>query len=182
MNRLASLAALALFAACATTPPPPPPPKEEPKPSAAPTPPPDPEGWRVKQPAAGPAPTVKLPVFQKATLKNGLSLLVSETSELPVVTLQVAFRAGSAADPRGKDGLADLTYGLLLEGAGRYDALGLADAFGNLGVSPGKATDRDGASVGVTVHRRNAEAALSLLADVVQRPRFTAKDFDRKKK
>ena len=42
-------------------------------------------------------------------LKNGLTVLLMEDHELPVVKGKIMFHTGSVADPKGKEGLADLT-------------------------------------------------------------------------
>lgn len=181
-------ALLALLAACATTPSPPAPSAAAPAATAAaplaapPAPPPDPEAWRARPPAPGPAAAPRAPEFRRAQLESGLAVYASEQPTLPLVTVAVAFRAGSGADPAGKAGLADLAWRLLLEGAGKRDALQLADAFGELGASPAASVERDGASIAVTVLPRHAEAALALLAEVASRPRLAAADFERRKR
>ena len=176
MRRAALVALPALMAACATAPAP----AVAPAPAAAP--PPDPEAWRANPPVPGPAVPPRAPEFQRALLGNGLAVYVSEQPSMPLTTVSVAFRAGSGADPAGKAGLADLTWRLLLEGAGKRDALQLADAFGELGASPAVSVDRDGAAISVTVLPRHAEAALALLAEVVTRPRLAAADFERRRR
>ena len=173
---------LGLFAgACATTPPAPTAPSTAPTPAAAVAAPPD-EPWRATAPAPQPAPPLTTPKFEKAVLKNGLTVLVSERHELPIVAIDVAFAAGSSADPKGRGGLASLTYHLLLQGAGGKDAIALDDAFAELGATPDVAVSQDGAVVGMQILKRNADPALALLADVVQRPRLLPEDFVRKQK
>jgi predicted Zn-dependent peptidase len=142
---------------------------------------PEPEAWRATPPAPGPAVAPRAPEFRLARLDGGLAVYASEQPSLPLVTVAVAFRAGSGADPAGKAGLADLAWRLLLEGAGKRDALQLADAFGELGASPAVSVERDGASIAVTVLPRQAESALALLAEVVARPRLASADFERRK-
>jgi predicted Zn-dependent peptidase len=137
--------------------------------------------WRAHQPTAGDAPAMTLPNFERASLPNGLTVLVHERRDLPLVTLMVAFGAGSAADPADRPGLADLTYRVMLEGAGSRSALLLAEAFGELGIAPSVLIQPDGALVTAQVLRKNAEAALALFADVAQRPKLGAKDFERRK-
>jgi predicted Zn-dependent peptidase len=169
-----SLALAALLGACASAP--------APKPEATPAVPANPEAWRATPPRPGQPPALVTPKFEKAVLPNGLTVIVSERHDLPVVSLDVAFAAGSADDPRGKAGLAELTYDLLLEGAGKLDALALDAAFADLGTEPDVSTVSDGALVGTQVLTRNLDAATALLADVVRRPTFEAKAFDRRKK
>ncbi len=140
-----------------------------------------PEEWRATQPEPGELAELVTPKFERFTLDNGLTVLVSERHELPLVSVNVAYRAGSAADPEGKEGLAGLTYQLLLEGAGKLDALALDNAFADLGSSVGASVGQDGALVGVQILRRNLDQAGALLADIVLRPRFDAASFQHRK-
>jgi hypothetical protein len=59
---------------------------------------------------------IKLPPIKKTTLDNGLKVIVIEQHELPVVAFRLILKSGSACDPVGKAGLADLTAGLLRKG------------------------------------------------------------------
>jgi zinc protease len=184
MRRLfISLCTLAL-AACATTPESAPrtePTVSQPTPQAEPRAE-DPNAFRAKLPTPGKPPDLVLPTFEEAKLDNGLTVLVSSRRQLPLVYVGVAFAAGSAQDPKGQAGTADIAYKMLLEGAGGKDTIALDNAFADLGVSPAVSVSPDGAFVGVRVLTRNVEPALGLLADVVRRPTFSAKDFDRRKK
>lgn len=153
-----------------------------PAPPVAEKPAPAPEAWREKPPRPGPAPQLVTPKFERFSLENGLTVLFSERHDLPMVAVMVAVSAGSAADLRGKAGLAELTSGLLLEGAGKRDALALDGAFADLGTAPYARVSSDGVSVGTQVLRRNLEKALELLAEIVQRPSLEAKAFERRKK
>lgn len=149
-----------------------------PSPDAVPT----SEAWRAERPKPGPAPDLTLPTFEKAVLPNGFTVLVSRRPGLPIVSVGVALRAGSAAEPAKKAGLANLTWDLLLEGTKKMDALALDRAFADLGGTAGADTSYDGADVAVTLLSSHAEEATRLLADVVRHPRLAQKDFERKKK
>lgn len=140
------------------------------------------EAWRKNLPQPAKPAELVLPKFQVGNLKNGMQVWVNERRELPLVSLNVALKAGAAAEPANKDGLADFTYELFLEGAGKLDAVGLDQAFGALGTSPVVMTNHDGAVIGLEALSRNADASLALLADLVQRPRFAKEDFERNKK
>ncbi len=188
MRRLLTALFVTTLAACASTPTPPPQPSpdtpavgatapEAPKPTPE-----DPEAFRATPPKPGEPPELVLPTFQSAKLDNGLTVMVSTRKELPLVFAGVAFSAGSAQDPKGKAGLAELAYRMLLEGAGKRDTVALDNAFADLGVSPGMDVSSDGAQVGVRVLKRNLEPALALLADVAMRPTFNAQAFERRKK
>jgi len=139
------------------------------------------EAWRATPPNPGPLEELVTPTFQRFTLDNGLTVLVVERHELPLVSMHMAFRAGSAADPDGKEGLAQITYQLLLEGAGDRDSQALDNAFADLGTSAGASVSQDGALVGLQVLTRNRDQAAALLADVVLRPRLEAASFQVRK-
>lgn len=178
MRRLFVSASLLTLASCASTPQAAPP--SEPPAAEAPAPQ-DAEAFRQKAPEAGKPPELVLPTFEKAQLDNGLTVLVATRRQLPLVSVGVAFAAGSAQDPTGAGGTADITYKMLLEGAGGKDTIALDNAFADLGVSPSVGVSPDGAFLGVQVLTGNVPPALALLADVVRKPTFAPKDFERRK-
>lgn len=139
------------------------------------------EAWRHQRPEPGEPVPLKVPTFWRTRLDNGLTVIVSERHDLPIVSVDVALRSGSGADPVGKAGLAQLTYQLLLEGAGDRDAAALDRAFADLGTSPTLDAAADGGYVGVEVLKENLDAAMALLADVVLRPRFQPASFQHRK-
>src|SRR6185436_12988323 len=59
---------------------------------------------------------LKLPQYTKARLTNGLTLLLMEQHEVPIVSFNIIVKAGSVTDPQGKEGLASLTAELLRKG------------------------------------------------------------------
>ncbi|MDY7231226.1 insulinase family protein [Hyalangium rubrum] len=185
MRRLLMALCTLALTACATTPEPAPQP-EQATPVTAPQPeaakPEDPEAFRAKMPQPAKPPDLVLPTFEEARLDNGLTVLVSTRRQLPLVYVGMAFAAGSAQDPAGLAGASDIAYKMLLEGAGGKDTIALDNAFADLGVSPSVSVNPDGAFVGVRVLTRNVEPALALLSDVVRKPTFAPKDFERRKK
>ncbi|HYO56408.1 pitrilysin family protein [Archangium sp.] len=180
MRRLfVAVSILALAAACKTAPEPAP---EAPPAPETPAPPENPEAFRQQPPKPGEPPELVLPKFEQAKLDNGLTVLVSTRKELPLVYAGVAFAAGGSQDPKGKWGLADITYKMLLEGAAGKDTTALDQAFQDLGVSPSVSVNPDGASIGARVLERNTDTVLALLAGVVRGPNLAQKDFERRKK
>lgn len=120
------------------------------------------------------------PVPTTFQLSNGIAVWHFPSTGVPLVQLGLYLRhAGSAADPQGQAGLASLTFSMLDEGAGDRGALDLADEIDFLGAELAISTDRDHAAIELEVLERNLDAGLDLFADVIQRPRFEAQEWER---
>src|SRR5512132_197816 len=83
---------------------------------------------RSAPPRPGPIAPFKPPAVVKRTLSNGLPVWVVELHKVPVVQVNLIVKAGSGADPQGQLGIASLAAEMLDEGAGKRNALGIADA------------------------------------------------------
>jgi zinc protease len=112
-------------------------------------------------------------------LNNGLTVLLIESHELPVVEARLVVRAGAAADPPEKPGLAGLTLALLDEGAGKHDARGIRRELEAAGARLDVATLADGSSLAISTLRPQAAHALEILADLVTAPAFRPADLER---
>jgi zinc protease len=133
-------------------------------------------------PSPLPTPDFAPPAPARATLSNGVQVVVSENHEVPLVGVRIAFVPGGFTDPAGKEGLAASTMDMLNEGAGAYDAAGLASALEKLGMSLSTGAGSDGASVAVGGLKRNLGPGLDLLKTVLREPTFPAGDWELLKK
>ena len=134
---------------------------------------------RSKPPAPGPPAKLDLPAIQKLALSNGIPVLFIERHRVPLVQVSVVVKAGAAADPRGKAGLANLTAEMLDRGAGGRSALELSDAVDHLGADLSAGAGWDQTLVGLNVPSPRLGEALPLLADVVRRPAFRPEELER---
>jgi predicted Zn-dependent peptidase len=134
---------------------------------------------RSKPPAPGPPPPLKLPAIQKLELSNHVPVLFFEVHKVPLVQVGVVLKAGVAADPKGKPGLANLTSEMLDRGAGARSALELSDAVDHLGAELAAGASWDETTVWLSVPSERLEPALAILADAVRRPTFPAEELDR---
>jgi zinc protease len=134
---------------------------------------------RSRPPAPGPVRPLTLPEVQELALGSGLGVRLVESHGVPVATVLLVVRSGAAADPAGKEGLAAMTAAMLDEGAGGKDALALDDALTFLGARLDIWTWWDATIVALSVPSARLEPALSLVADVVLRPDFSAKELER---
>jgi predicted Zn-dependent peptidase len=137
---------------------------------------------RSRPPAAGPAPSLKVPPIERRTLPNGLRVWIVQMQEVPVVDVSVIVTSGATADPAGKYGLAHFTAAMLDEGAGKYNALELADAVEFLGASLTTGSSFDASNVRLHTMSSKLDQALPLLADVVLRPTFPPAELERLRK
>lgn len=137
------------------------------------------EPWREARPAPGPTPEFKLPVFQKAELKNGLTVIVVEEHSLPTVEVSVVVRAGSASESAKEAGLAALTFALLDEGAGTMNNLALANELGALGTTLHTYARSEEGIARVQLLKKHVDRGLEILATVVRRPTFATSDVER---
>ncbi|MFN6963860.1 MAG: M16 family metallopeptidase [Pyrinomonadaceae bacterium] len=137
---------------------------------------------RTKEPALGGDKPFRAPDVKTAKLDNGLEIYVVEKPEIPKVSLTLATRAGSVADPAGKNGTAGLTARLLRRGTKSRTALQIDELAGDLGTSISSGAQREYAGVSSQVLKRNLGRTLELIADVVTNPTFAQEEFDREKK
>jgi zinc protease len=137
---------------------------------------------RSRPPAPGPAAPLKLPSIEKLQLSNGIPVLLIELHKVPLVQVDVVVRAGAAADPKAKAGVASLTAEMLDRGAGGRSALELSDAVDHLGADLSAAAGWDATTIGLNVPSERFTEALALLADVVERPTFPQEELERVRK
>jgi zinc protease len=123
------------------------------------------------------------PKIEHWTLKNGARVYFVEAHNLPMLSLNLVFDAGSARDPQGRNGLSMLTNHLLDDGSGDLDADAIAATFEGLGAEFGSSNDRDmaGASLKSLTDRALLNPALDLFARVVAAPSFPVASFERER-
>jgi zinc protease len=137
---------------------------------------------RSTPPVPGPAPAFSVPDIQKFTLTNGLPVFLLEKHQVPLVQINLLVRAGTAMDPAGKSGLANMTATMMMEGAGSRDALTLADAIDYLGARVTSTAGQHAMAVRLHTPVVQLDSALALFADIALRPTFPASELSRKKK
>jgi zinc protease len=137
------------------------------------------EAWRTAVPAAGPAVDVGSPAVQRTVLGNGMSVVLVRRSDLPLVTASVVSRYGSAADPRGRPGIATFTSTMLRQGTADLTADQVARRAAAFGGDLDSATDTETSSLTVHSLSTHAGEAVDLLSALVRNPAF--READRKR-
>ena len=126
------------------------------------------------------AAALTVPTVRSSALPNGVQLRVVEQHELPLVQVTLNVAGGSRLDGQ-TPGITTFMAGMLDEGAGSRDALGLQSELAYLGASLSTTADWDRISVSLKVPVRALPAALALMADVVMRPTFPAEEVRRQR-
>ena len=121
------------------------------------------------------------PLGTRTTLDNGTILLVAERPNIPMVVINILFKSGAAADPAGKEGVANLTAELLTRGTKQRSAQALAQELDFLGTSLGVDADLETTSVTLTTLTKNLSASLTLLAEVLISPTFPIAELEKKR-
>lgn len=140
-----------------------------------------PEGQRVKPPVAGPAVSATLPVPAEKTLANGLRVIVVSKRDLPIINAQLRIRSGSAADPAGKAGTADMVANVITKGTKTRSATDIAREIELLGAEIGAGADADGATLDLLSLSGRINEAMTIAADVARNPAFAEEEIERQR-
>jgi zinc protease len=123
--------------------------------------------------------SLTLPAHAALTIQHwqtqqGARVAFVETHELPILDVEVDFPAGSARDPAGKAGLAELTHSLLDQGAAGLSDTIIAYRLADVGAELSGSLDRDRASVTLRTLSSPSEKnkALDVFVNVLQKPDF----------
>ncbi len=118
--------------------------------------------------------SLKLPAYKKVVLKNGMTLLLMEQHEVPMVSFSVMVRAGSVSDPAGKQGVASITAALLRKGTTSRSADQFSAELDFVGGTFGAGASVDSTSASAEFMKKDVAKGLDLLADALMRPTFPA--------
>jgi predicted Zn-dependent peptidase len=121
--------------------------------------------------------TMKLPPFHKTKLPNGLTVLLMEKHNVPLVSFHMIVKTGSTADPNGAEGTASVTAALLRHGtqsrSGEQYAADLDFIGGNFNAN----ASTDYTTISAEFMKKDIAKGLDLLSDPVIHPTFPAAEF-----
>lgn len=137
---------------------------------------------RSKLPEVTEAPESKLPTLHRATLSNGLKVVVAERHDTPIVDASMLFDAGYAADQFASPGTASLAMALVTDGTKSRNALQISDDLQRLGAQLQASSRLDASTVFLSALKPKLDESLALFADVILNPSFPDSDFQREKR
>jgi zinc protease len=106
-------------------------------------------------------------------------VVVESSFALPLVSIAITFRAGSASDPVGKEGLARVTARMLRRGAGGLSANEVEEAIDVLGGELSSDVGVSWTAYGMDVIERNVDEFVSRAASVLGEPTFDKAELEK---
>jgi zinc protease len=137
---------------------------------------------RSKLPATGTPPDAQFPPFERATLSNGLEIVLARATSIPQVRFDLLLDAGYAADQFGIPGTASLAMAMLDEGTRTRSSIAISDELGGLGANLSAGSGMDMSGVTLEVLKDKLDASLAVYVDVILNPSFPRADFERLKR
>lgn len=120
-----------------------------------------------------------LPAYETVTLDNGLTLMLMQQKEVPLINIQAVVKAGAIDDSIA--GTAELTAQAALLGAGGKSKQQFEQQVDELGASIDGDADKDGSYFTADFMAKDADTMLGIVADVLLRPNFDASEYDKLK-
>ena len=119
--------------------------------------------------------------FERASLSNGLQVIVANRQAVPVIQFQLSINAGYASDQFSKAGVAKLAMNMLDEGTESRDSLEINDELIMLGANVSAGSNLDTSVVSLSTLTTTVDASLDVFADVVLNPSFPEAELSRLK-
>jgi zinc protease len=132
-------------------------------------------------PPPGPPRETKVPQPVEKTLANGLRVIVVPKPGLPLVAARLMVKTGGAADPKGRDGLAQMTATVLTKGTKSRTAQQIARGVEALGATLSAEAGWDSSSISISVLSSNLAKTMEYVSDVARNPTFRKEELDRER-
>ncbi|RIV87904.1 M16 family metallopeptidase [Aurantiacibacter zhengii] len=138
-------------------------------------------GPEIALPTPEPVGELTFPEVERATLSNGIDVVLARRASVPKVSLAMTFDAGSVVDPAGQYGTHATMVDLLTEGTTTRSALDIAVEQETLGASLSVNAGTETTTAFLSALSPNLVPSLELLADVVRNPAFAPDAMERVK-
>lgn len=139
---------------------------------------------RAVMPSSGANPVVKVPAYWTKKSNNGIRMIGTENTELPVVTINISIPGGhfAQAGDTSKIGLASMFARMMNEDTKNYSAEDMAVALQKLGSSINVSSGMDDIRFSVQSLKKNLDKTLQLLEERMFNPEFGLETFTRLQK
>ena len=119
---------------------------------------------------------------QDTILANGMKIIFAEDRSIPLVSVQLHVRFGSAWETETEAGYSHFAEHMVFRSTRNYPDGNIMDRIAYLGGSMNAYTEYDSTCYYIDISREYLEESVKVLADLVRYPEFTQKDFNSEKK
>jgi len=134
---------------------------------------------RSRLPEPGPfKDAVQFPAITRTVLANGLTLIVAERHDVPIVEAYLQFPTGTLADLRYVPGTVNQAFALMTAGTVHMDEAALSAARERVGMTIGGGRSARTGSFSWSTLTRNASAGFALAADMLRHPAYPQARID----
>ncbi len=116
---------------------------------------------------------------QRVVSPGGIEAWLVEDHSNPVISFDLSFRGGSALNPQGKEGLANMVAGLIDEGAGDLDSQAFQGVLDDRSISLRFTASQDSFGGELFTLSENRALAFKLLRLALTQPRFDSEPVER---
>lgn len=117
--------------------------------------------------------------IQNVPNEAGVELWLVEDHANPIISVAFGVKGGTAYDPPGKEGLAELASGLFDEGAGDLDSAAFQKQLNDRGIDFRFSAGQDDFTGDLRFLSQDREVAANLLSLALTQPRFDAEPLER---
>jgi zinc protease len=122
------------------------------------------------------------PIVERTTLENGLEVMVLENQVVPLVTIEVAVKAGSMVETAAQSGLSHLYEHMFFRSNRALPSQeAVEDRTYELGIVNGGRTTAERVNYFLTTTSNHLEEAMVFMRDALLFPLFTKEDFERER-
>lgn len=137
---------------------------------------------RWLRPEKGPNPEVKVPPFWKKDLKNGLKIIGTQNTEIPVTTVRLTVDCGHQLEGLDQAGIAEVLSSMMNESTEKYSSEEISSELETLGSDISVYSGKESIVVSVTSLTKNLDKTLELAEQVIMYPAFNEEDYTRVKR
>jgi predicted Zn-dependent peptidase len=120
-------------------------------------------------------------MMQLTLLPNGLRVASREMPGVETAAVGLYAETGTRHEPQHRGGLAHLFEHMVFKGAGDRSAREISEAIEDVGGDLNAFTDREQTNFSASLLAEHVSLGVELIADMIQRPHFTAEELEREK-
>jgi len=139
-------------------------------------------GTRAVIPPLGPERPVVWPRRTRATLANGLEVVLVEFHAIPKFTAQLLFRSGNAVVARESPGLAEMTAAVVRTGTTSRPSRQIEEELRQMGADLSTSAGADTSAISFAGLADFSSSLLELMADLARHASFPTEEFERERR